>query len=304
MKNVGCVLLGVLLLVSQGVTARAEDKAPVAWAPMATVFGPCGSGMPPGALTVIGHVLHGAGDGLRRHDSRLNDSVDSSKINEVIKLRYGITPGLDIRTSTPVYNVDLDRRTGPGRDIYGVGDTNVILHKVLFRQGDGAPLSLGLEAGLIVPTATVGQHSSDPTGNACWGGMAGLGLTWLYAGHRVDTEVNYAMFTEGAKDYRKGNRFRWNLAYAFAMSAFWDMGAESLLEMSEQSAYRDQGSDDSYVEWYIGPKIVFKYSPWKLNVGLMATFPVQRWYEGNKVGSDDYRVECKFTKTFDIGTVF
>lgn len=271
---------------------------------MGAVFGPCGLGFPTGMFAVGGNVVYAKSNGVWESDRRVNGKVKTTKLNEIFKTRYGIMEGLDIRTATPIYNVHLERSGTSNRDVYGIGDTAVLLHKTIASQKAGDLFSVGLDFGGVVPTASVSDHSSDAVGNDAWGLIGGIGATWFHGANRVDSEVNFATFTEGAHDYEKGNRYRWNLAYAYAVSEYWDLGAESAWEMSDESEVQGLGQRDAYVEWYAGPKVAFKYKPWKLNAGLVAKVPVHRWYESNKVGSDDFRLECKIVKSFDLNALF
>jgi len=301
------VKIGVLacLLVSLLCgAALAEEPAPKAWGGVGSTFGPCGLSMPAGLFAVGGNVVFAKSNGIWKGSKRQNGNIKTTKLNEIFKTRYGIMDGLDIRTATPVYNVHLDKTNAGNRETYGIGDTAVLLHKRLYDQNKGDWLSVGLDLGGIVPTASVGSHSSDFVGNDAWGFMTGLGATYFIGANRFDTEVNFATFAEGAKDYEKGDRLRWNLGYAYALSDRWDIGAESSWEMSEESQYMGIGQQNAYVEWYVGPKVVYKYKPWKLFTGLVAKAPVHRWYEGNKAGSDDYRLELKMIKILDFGSLF
>lgn len=297
-------MLGCLLVALLAVTAQAEEKTPVAWGGVGSTFGPCGMGFPSGALAVGGNVVFGKSDGIRNGDQRINGNAKTTKINEVFKTRYGIMEGLDIRTATPIYNVHIERANSSNRETYGIGDTAILLHKTVLSQKAGDPLSVAFDFGGVVPTGSVTEHSSNSAGNDAWGLIGGVGATWFTGANRFDTEVNVATFTEGAKDYEKGNRFRWNAGYAYALSDRWDIGVESSWEMNDESRSYGRGNQDAFVEWYTGPKVAFKYAPWKLNAGLLATVPVHRWYEGNKVGSDDFRIQFKLVKVFNLGSLF
>ncbi|MDD3311763.1 transporter [Pseudodesulfovibrio sp.] len=294
---------GLLLALLLG-PAHAEEAAPTAWGPVGASFGPCGLSIPAGVFAVGGNVSYAKSNGIWESDSRVNGNTKTTKLNEVFKTRYGIIDGLDIRTATPIYNVRMQNTTTSNREVYGVGDTAVLLHKRLFDQKAGDWFSVGVDFGGIVPTGTVGPHSSNSAGNDAWGVMAGVGATYFLGANRFDTEVNAATFTEGARDYQKGDRYRWNLGYAYALNEYWDLGVESSWEMSDESKYLHNGQRDAYVEWYAGPKVAYKYKPWKLNMGLVAKAPVHRWYESNKVGSDDFRLEFKLIKAFNLGALF
>lgn len=301
-------VLAVLGLLASVAWAAGDDAkpapAPRPWAPMTVNFGPCGSGMPPGLLAVGGNFLYGESDGMRHYDSKLNDSVTSTKNMEVIKTRYSFMPGTDVRTATPIYSVHLDRSPASDFTSYGVGDTTILFHTVLLNQDQGAPLYLAVDYGGIVPTASVGNYSNNAIGNDAWGLMGGVGITYFLESHRFDMEVNYATFSEGAKNFKKGDRIRWNTGYAYAINKMWDVGVESYFEWDDQTELSGTRQKDTCYEWYAGPKAVWKYQPWGVNIGVAGMLPVNRWYQANKAASDDYRFELKIMKFFDIGTLF
>ncbi|MFW5488695.1 MAG: transporter [Desulfovibrio sp.] len=297
------LIMGMILLCF-GTTAYAAENYPVAWGPSSATFGPCGISIPAGKFGIGGNIVFGEGDGARQYSKRLNGDVKSTKFNEVLKLRYGILDTLDIRLATPFYNVHLNRSNAPDHDVYGVGDTTVVLHQRLLNQGGGDPLSLALDYGVTFPTGSVSAHSSDAAGNAAWGGVVGIGATYFLYANRFDTEVNYAMFTEGGHDLQKGNRFRWNLGYAYALSNLVDLGIESTMEANDNSKRGGVRQQDASLEWYAGPKVAFKYKPWNTFAGLTVKFPLERWYHGTQGVSDDYRIEFKLIKVFDVGTFF
>lgn len=302
LSRIGC--WGAFLLLLFVGAAHAGETAPRPWGAVSSTFGPCGMGVPAGVFAIGGNILYGESDGVWRHEKRLNGNTETTKFNQVLKMRYGLVEGLDIRTATPHYNIHLDQKTGSDRTNYGIGDTTVLLHKSLLNQDQGDPLFLGLDFGGVAPTASVGEHSADALGNDAWGAILGLGATWFQDSHRFDLEVNYATFSEGAKDYAKGDRLRWNTGYAYALSGMWDLGVESSYEWNAASELHDKGQHNSGTEWFVGPKLTFNYKPWQLHTGVAVKLPVYRWYEGTKVGSDDYRLEMKIIKAFKFESLF
>lgn len=303
-------MLCALFLALTAVPAFAADEAakqspvPRPWTPLTANFGPGGTGLPVGLFTVTDNILGSDGAGTRKYGKLVNSTVDTERFLNVIKLRYGIADGLDIRTATPVYNIHIDQHKTSDRTNYGVGDSTVQLRKVLLNQDKGDPLFLAFDLGVILPTASVGPHSVNPIGNAAWGGVVGLGASYFLGSSRFDAEVNYAGFTEGAKDYEKGGRIRANIGYAYALSHQWDIGVEGAYEANAQSRLKDVKQRDMSSEFYAGPKVVYKYKPWDLHVGADVLLPVYRWYQSNKSGSDDFKAELKITKGFNIGSFF
>ncbi|MCM0756910.1 transporter [Desulfovibrio aminophilus] len=297
-------MLGLLVSAAWAADPAKPAPAPRPWAPMGTSFGPSGSGMPAGILGVGGNFQYGESENVRKYGGKMNDSVSVQKATEVFKLRYGIMEGLDIRSSTPIYNIHVDRQAGSDRTNYGVGDTTILLHSVILNQDKGDPFYLAVDYGGSVPTASVGDHSVDAIGNDAWGLMGGVGATYFLDSHRFDMEVNYATFTEGAHDYTKGDRARWNVGYAYAINTMFDIGVESNFEWNDESELHGSKQKDASYEWYAGPKLVYKCKPWGVNFAVAGMLPLERWYQNTKTGSDDYRFMFKVIKFFDVGTFF
>jgi hypothetical protein len=309
MKRSTFILCALLLALAAAPAFAADDavkqtSVPRPWTPLTANFGPGGTGLPVGLFTITDNILSSDGAGTRKYDKLVNSVVDTERFLNVIKLRYGIADGLDIRTATPVYNIHMDQHKTSDRTNYGVGDSTVQVRKVLLNQDKGSPLFLALDLGVILPTASVGPHSVNPIGNAAWGGVMGLGATYFLGSNRFDAEVNYAGFTEGAKNYEKGDRFRANIGYAYALNQYWDVGVEGAYEANAKSTLNDVKQRDMSSEFYAGPKLVYNYKPWGLNAGVDVLLPVYRWYQSNKSGSDDFKAELKITKGFNIGSLF
>jgi hypothetical protein len=55
----------------------------------------------------------------------------------------------------------------------------------------------------------------------------------------------------------------------------------------------------------VGPEVTFEQArALEAERGTGGKAPVHRWYEGNKVGSDDFRMEMKLIKSFDLNGLF
>jgi hypothetical protein len=237
-------------------------------------------------------------DGMYLHDDKINDSVEVTKNIGFLKLRYGIVPGLDIRTCTPFYNVSVEK-TALGTETIkdGIGDSTAILHKVIMNQRKGDVLNVALDLGAVIPTATVDSDSIDFIGNRAWGVFTGVGLTYTKMNHRLDQEFNFAAFTEAEHDYQKPMRFRCNTTYAYAFNSTFDMGIESGFEWDDESKEYGEDMGDSYKEWFAGPKIAMKLKNYGVFTGLGVMFPVYYDYDDSST-SDSYRIEFKISKVF------
>ena len=303
MKELKYILsLSVMIFCFMTSFAMAEDAAPTpkAFGPAGGCSGPAGMGFPVGKLATVLSYRHIETDGVRHHGDELNNNVKMTKNVYIAKFRYGIAPGLDIRSATPLYNIEVKNNKNDTSDDRGwIGDTCILLHKVVMSQAKGDFMNMAFDIGGILPTANVDNNNIDFVGNDAWGGMAGVGFTYFLDANRFDQEFNFATFTEGAHDYTKPNRFRSNTSYAYAINNYFDIGAESNLEWNDESEKNGVQQNDSKLEWYAGPKFAFKYKPWGVNVATLFTVPVKRWYEGNSP-SDEYRFELKLVKIFDL----
>jgi hypothetical protein len=270
----------------------------IPWGPVSATSGSAGMGFPEGKLSASLNYRFIEADGMYLHDDKINDAVEVTKNIGIMKLRYGIVPGLDIRTCTPFYNVSVEKMS-LGTEITkdGIGDSMAVLHKVIMNQRKGDALNVALDLGAVLPTATVDSNTLDFTGNQAWGVFTGVGFTYTKVFHRIDQEFNYAAFSEGEHDYQKPMRFRCNTTYAYALNSMFDMGVESSFEWNDESKEYGEEMGDSYNEWFAGPKIAMKFKKYGVFTGLGVMFPVSYDYDASST-SDSYRLEFKICKVF------
>lgn len=276
----------------------AVSKSYSSWGPVTATFGPGGIGFPVGKFAVVLNYRFIEADGMYLGDDKISDAVELTKNIGVVKFRYGIAPGLDIRTATAFYDVNVEKlATGTDATKDGVGDTTALFHKIVMNQKKGDPFSLAFDLGGTFPTATVDSNTIDTIGNRAWGAMTGVAATYMQNGHRFDQEFNYAAFTEGEHDYTKPQRFRCNTTYAYALSSMFDLGLESSFEWNDEEEQYGEDLDNSKWEWYVGPKVAIKMKKYGLFAGLGLMFPVDYEYD-SVTTSDEYRVEFKIAKVF------
>lgn len=256
-------LLTVFLSLSLSCPAFAGAPVSRPGGAVSAPFGPGGLGFPVGKLATVLNYRYIEADSFRDKNGKVAGPFKMTKNVGIAKFRYGLAPGLDIRTATPLYDIELDFNDPARSDDHKgwLGDTTVILHKVIMNQDRNAPFSLALDAGLVLPTADGGSDNIDFIGNRAWGAGIGAGLTYFLDSHRLDQEISYYTFSEGKHDYRKPDRFRVNTAYAYAFNGFFEAGAESLFEWNDESEKRDTRQDDAKHEWYVGPRVRFSYKP-------------------------------------------
>lgn len=293
-----CVLFSMLSIGPAVGADEAVTPAPKAFGGVGSAWGPAGEGFPTGKFAALLNYTYAETDGVRLHGDELHDNVKLTKNVGVVKFRYGIAPGLDIRTATPIYDIKKEVRSTNNTDHFGwLGDTAVALHKVVMNQADNAPFSLAFDLGVVLPTADGGNNNNDYTGNQAWGGGGGVGLTYFLGSNRFDQELYYYTFTEGEHDYRKPDMFRCLTGWAYAFNNTFDMGVESHLGWDGESKRFDRNQNDARWEWYAGPKGVFKHKATGTTLGALVTLPVYRDYK-SPAPSDGFRFEIKLAKVF------
>lgn len=303
MKKLLYVLPACLLcsLLSTGPAVAADEAAPAApkaFGGIGAAWGPAGEGFPVGKFAALLNYTYAETDGIRQHNDELNDNVKLTKNVGVVKFRYGIAPGLDIRTATPIYDVKKEVRSTNATDHMGwLGDTAVALHKVVMNQADNNPFSLAFDLGVVLPTADGGSDNNDYTGNQAWGAGGGLGLTYFLGANRFDQELYYYTFTDGEHDYRKPDMFRCLTGWAYALNNTFDIGVESYLGWDGESEKFDRKMNDAKWEWYVGPKVVFKHKESGITLGALVSLPTYRDYD-SPTPSDGFRFEIKLAKVF------
>jgi len=288
-----------LCLIALSVCSQAyADGSPLKpFGGVGAAFGPAGTGFPVGKFAAVLNYVYAETDGVRYKHHEVHDNVELTKHVGIVKFRYGIAPGLDIRSATPIYDVkaDLPDRT---TDRYGwLGDTTVVLHKVVMNQPQGNPFFLAFDLGVVLPTADGGGDNNDFTGNQAWGVGGGVGLTYFLGANRFDQELNYYTHSEGKHDYRKPDRFRCYTGWAYALNKTFDIGVESHFEWNDASETYGHGDVNAKREWYAGPKMVFKHQRSGSVLGALVTLPVYRDYDC-ATPSDGFRFEIKLLKVF------
>ncbi len=267
-------------------------------APITAVFGATGRGFPSGHISFSFDYLFSQTDKLRFHDYHVGKVKQLTTNLGLAKLRYGIFPGLDIRSETPFYLISTEDFTGNNKTYHFMGDTTVVVHKVVVSQiRDIGEFDFAVDIGVTLPTAEVSDDSLDFFGTGNWGMLAGMQASWLYGRHRVDSELNFASFMEGKHSYRKPDRVRLNLGWGYVLGPALDLGVESCYEWNGNSERHGKKEYDSFTSWFIGPKLAYRLPQYRMLLGTALTFPAYRHYEKPTM-AEDYRIELTFAKFF------
>lgn len=299
-----CFLLGLALCCSVLAAEAAEAEKPKKLIPgpaITPTAWPGGTSIPTGKLSVVDHVSFSHGEmrqGTGSYSSSKGPESNDLTTN-IFKLRYGIAWNrLDIRTSTPFVNNDIARHSPQaGTWKGGWGDTTVMMRYQVLPMSKELPVCVAVDAGVILPTGTVGDKNKYTATNA-FGMVFGGGASWIDYDQRVDVDARYVVYEEGAHDIRPADYFLSHIHYAYALSPYFDLGAEGWIKVAEESEVAGKAQKDSFTEAYAGPKIQFKIPEWNnLMIGAAALFPAYRYYEKAQL-SPDVRYETRIGLMF------
>ena len=222
-----------------------------------------------------------------------------------IKARYGLGNGWDIRALLPLGHLNFnEKRLGPASSVHGCADGFVILHKVFTDQQEGAPITLGGDLGIIVPT---GSTSRDGFGTGAWGVVAALGATYVFDEGRQLFEIEGFYFYRGKGgnkslknySYREWGDYIWvNARYVYALTDWLDLALESQFTHNFQDKdTRVQGTGakisnmkNSSTTWFAGPTATLKLPQWNSTFGIGVGISVYQHYQdqisGASIGAD------------------
>lgn len=283
------------ILPSVSIASAQNASVPVPAGPVGVNHGAGGLGFPVGKFSAVANYRYADKDQWYLHTSE-EDGLDRevSSHNIVFKTRYGIAQGWDVRTATPflLNTIETDGRNDAWSG--GLGDTTVILHQQFASQKQGAPLNLAWDLGVLVPT---GEGGSNNIGTGAWGGLAGLGATWIVGSHRLETDMSYVIFTEGYKEVTKGDRLRINGHYAYALNARLDLGLEGYYEWTQTDEADGEDLDNDAKTLYAGPKFNLKFPEYGVTFGGTLLGAAYREYEKKSL-TEDWRAEFKLIKLF------
>lgn len=232
----------------------------------------------------------------------------------VLKLRYGLGNGWDIRTATPFVHNDFDNGStlSPAPKKTGIADTMLVLRRQWMNENEGYPFNLGAGIGIQIPT---GSTDIDRVGTGAWGIWAEAGITKTFGEgrHIFDADIGYLYrFHGGSSKYgtsgKQSDLLRTNARYAFAINSWIDIGVEAQYEKifsSKTSGHSNHNSSDVVMA---GPAINLKIPTWKTVIGFTAQFPLYADFEARWAKDPSYptaaslgekiRLEIKLTKRF------
>lgn len=255
---------------------------------------------------------------------KYNGKYDRWQHTLQLGMRYGLFDDFDVRVMVPFHFRGVSRRSAVGKPAEterddtndGLGDIVLMGRYALLSQREGDPFSLAVGAGIKTPTGDSGKTNAEPfnktykymgpgfqLGTGSWDPKFELGATYMFGRSRLDSHFLLTLPTEGDHGLRKGDNFKYNFGYGYALSDLLD------LELEINGIYSDQNSNDGAIvkntgghTVYLTPGIHFKFGK-GLNAGLAVPIVAYRDLNANE-DADQYSIGEDFRVVFKLGASF
>ena len=184
-------------------------------------------------------------DGGREKHGDYNGKYDRVNQSLQFTLKAGLFEDFEARVMVPFWDKQLKRKAGnpPAHadtdSLTGLGDVVVMGRYALMRQNKGDWLNLAVGAGLKLPTGDAdAKHAAPFSAGHTYlgpGGQLGtgsldpkfeLGATRFFGRSRLDAHFMYTMPGDGAHGSRKGNQFKYDFGYGYALNKHFDLELE------------------------------------------------------------------------------
>ena len=204
------------------------------------------------------------------------------RVNQSLQFtaKAGLFDGFEGRVMVPFWKKQVKRKPGNLAQPWdtntqdGLGDVVVMGRYALMRQKEGDWLNLAFGAGLKLPTGDSDAKNGPPysaahkylgpgaqLGTGSWDPKFELGATRFFGRSRVDAHFMYTIPGDGSHKSRKGNQFKYNFGYGFALNKYFDLELE--LNGVDQRRHVYDGSENPSTGGhtiYITPGIHWKIS--------------------------------------------
>ena len=228
-----------------------------------------------------------------------------------ITLRAGISENLDVRLIIPYLDKEMKRQSF-NNDFTdsdsGIGDIKLISRYRIWSQKKKDPFNLAFGLGVKMPTGKTDEKDDSgvrlpaylQTGSGSWDPIFELGAHKIIGRHWISTYFRYKMATKGElgdRDFEKPDIFKYNVAYAYALSNLFDLELELNGEVRGKAELDGKKNDNTGGQIiYLTPGIHFKfYRGMHCDVGM--PIPVYRDLNGPQL-SEDYRIITKLAIKF------
>ncbi|WP_147820213.1 transporter [Salidesulfovibrio onnuriiensis] len=238
-------------------------------------------------------------DGGNRKTGNYNGKYD--RVNQTMQLtaKAGIFDNFEARIMVPFHDKRLKRKFGnppehaDTDELTGLGDIVVMGRYAVMSERDGDWLSLAFGAGLKMPTGDPDHKNPAPfsnvheyigpggqLGTGSWDPKFELGATKFFGRSRVDAHCMYTIPGDGAHGSRKGNQFKYDLGYGYALNRLFDVELE-LNGVDQQAHWYDHSStvNTGGHTIYLTPGVHWKISD-KCHFSIGTPFVVYRDLNG------------------------
>ena len=170
------------------------------------------------------------------------------------------------------------------------------------------PFNLAVGVGLKMPTGTTDEEDDSgtclpgflQTGSGSWDPIVELGAHKVVGRHWFSNYLMYRWTTEGElgeRDFERPDVFKYNFAYAYALSSLFDLGVEFNGEVKGKSELDGQMQDNSGGHiLYLTPGIHFKFHK-GMHFDVCVPVYIYQDLNGTQL-SEDYRMVAKLAMKF------
>ncbi|RWU06756.1 transporter [Pseudodesulfovibrio sp. S3] len=169
------------------------------------------------------------------------------RVNQSLQFtaKVGLFENFEARIMVPFWDKQVKRKPGnlakpwDTDTVSGLGDVVVMGRYALMTQRSGDWMNLALGAGLKLPTGDADHENGWPysiahkyigpggqLGTGSWDPKFEVGATKFFGRSRVDAHMMYTVSGQGAHDSRKGNQFKYDLGYGYALNKYFDVELE------------------------------------------------------------------------------
>ncbi len=255
--------------------------------------------------------LYDGSDSIDMTRPKKGKAISGKNVNMAnLTLRYGIMDKLDARIIVPYLDKELERMSAK-KDFTdsnsGIGDVKLISRYSIFSQKRKDPFNLAMGLGVKFPTGSTDEKDSSgktpgfiQTGSGSWDPIIEVGAHKVKGRQWFSTYFMYQLTTEGElgkMDFEKGDLFKYNFGYGYAVSKLFDLQLElngNVQGKAEKNGMELQNSGGHIV--YITPGIHVKFNR-KIHFDIGVALPAYRDLNGKQV-SEDYRLVTKLACKF------
>ena len=197
-------------------------------------------------------------DGGDEMNGNYNGKYD--RVNQCVQFaaKVGLFENFEARIMVPFWDKEFKRKAGnpPAHadtsTLSGVGDMVLMGRYALMQQKQGDWMTFSVGAGVKMPTGDADAKNDPPfsvghtylgpgaqLGTGSWDPKLELGMTKFIGRSRLDAHFMYTMPGDGAHSSRKGDQFKYNFGYGYALNKYFDLELE--LNGVDQDKHRYDG---------------------------------------------------------------